>query len=115
MALVLGCVVPNLLLTYDGGVGSHAGYSAISDTVPYRASGDIIAVCVESYSNYEQKIYPTYQDDQDYAIPLVEVVFAILNIYLSTKLNPVLSDIKDIIIGLMVDMRVTRVERLSRG
>jgi len=34
---------------------------------------------------------------KDYAIPLAGIIFAFLNIYLANKLNPVLSDIKDIV------------------
>lgn len=34
---------------------------------------------------------------KDYAVPMVGIVFAILNIYLSTKLSPVISDIRDIV------------------
>jgi hypothetical protein len=34
---------------------------------------------------------------KEYTIPFVGVVFAVLNIYLSTKLNPIISDIKDIV------------------
>jgi len=34
---------------------------------------------------------------KEYAVPMVGVIFAVLNIYLNIKLNPVLSDLKDIV------------------
>jgi hypothetical protein len=34
---------------------------------------------------------------KEYAVPFTGIVFAVLNIYLSTKLNPIISDIKDIV------------------
>jgi len=34
---------------------------------------------------------------KEYAVPVVGIIFAVLNIYLNIKLNPVLSDLKDIV------------------
>jgi len=44
-----------------------------------------------------KKLIPYFRAVKEYAVPVVGVVFTILNIYLNIKLNPVLSDLKDIV------------------
>ena len=44
-----------------------------------------------------KKLIPYFRAVKEYAVPVVGVVFAILNIYLNIKLNPVLSDLRDIV------------------
>ena len=44
-----------------------------------------------------KKFIPYFRAVKEYAVPVVGIIFAILNIYLNIKLNPVLSDLKDIV------------------
>ena len=44
-----------------------------------------------------KKLIPYFRAVKEYAVPMVGIIFAILNIYLNIKLNPVLSDLRDIV------------------